>query len=76
MRPLRLLLDGFGSYREPADIDFTGVDFFAVADICSIVLELPNTALGPGAVQLWAVSHGCRRAICRRFCGRHSARAP
>ncbi len=30
MRPLRLLLDGFGSYREPADIDFSGVDFFAL----------------------------------------------
>ncbi len=30
MRPLRLLLDGFGSYRQPAAIDFTGVDFFAL----------------------------------------------
>src|SRR5690348_2115496 len=30
MRPLRLLLDGFGSYREPADIDFSGVEFFAL----------------------------------------------
>jgi exonuclease SbcC len=30
MRPLRLLLDGFGSYREPAEADFTGVDFFAL----------------------------------------------
>jgi DNA repair protein SbcC/Rad50 len=30
MRPLRLLLDGFGCYRQPADVDFTGVDFFAL----------------------------------------------
>ena len=30
MKPLRLLLDGFGSYREPADVDFSGVDFFAL----------------------------------------------
>jgi exonuclease SbcC len=30
MRPLRLLLDGFGSYREPADVDFSGVQFFAL----------------------------------------------
>jgi exonuclease SbcC len=30
MRPLRLLLDGFGSYREPADVDFSDVEFFAL----------------------------------------------
>jgi DNA repair protein SbcC/Rad50 len=30
MRPLRLHLDGFGSYREAAEADFTGVDFFAL----------------------------------------------
>jgi DNA repair protein SbcC/Rad50 len=30
MRPMRLLLDGFGSYREPAEVDFSGVDFFAL----------------------------------------------
>jgi DNA repair protein SbcC/Rad50 len=30
MRPVRLLLDGFGSYREPAEADFTDVDFFAL----------------------------------------------
>ncbi len=30
MRPLRLLLDGFGSYRHPADADFSDVDFFAL----------------------------------------------
>ncbi|GAA1243383.1 AAA family ATPase [Oryzihumus leptocrescens] len=30
MRPLRLFLDGFGSYREATDLDFTDVDFFAL----------------------------------------------
>ena len=30
MRPLRLLLDGFGTYRTETDIDFTDVDFFAL----------------------------------------------
>jgi Domain of unknown function (DUF4331) len=35
------------------NLQFTGKDFFAGADICSIVLELPNTALGTGRVGLW-----------------------
>jgi DNA repair protein SbcC/Rad50 len=30
MRPLRLVLDGFGTYRNPTEIDFTDVDFFAL----------------------------------------------
>ncbi len=30
MRPVRLLLDGFGSYREQAEADFSDVDFFAL----------------------------------------------
>jgi DNA repair protein SbcC/Rad50 len=30
MRPLRLLLDGFGTYRNPTEIDFADVDFFAL----------------------------------------------
>src|SRR5258708_6293256 len=30
MRPLRLLLDGFGSYRQPASVDCTDVEFFAL----------------------------------------------
>jgi hypothetical protein len=33
---------------------FTGVDFFADKDVCSIVLEAPNSALGPREVGLWA----------------------
>src|SRR5438067_189539 len=34
-------------------LQFTGVDFFAEADVCSIVLEVPNAALGPGKIGLW-----------------------
>jgi exonuclease SbcC len=30
MRPLRLLLDGFGCYRQPVEADFSDVDFFAL----------------------------------------------
>ncbi len=30
MRPLRLLLDGFGTYRNATEIDFSDVDFFAL----------------------------------------------
>lgn len=33
---------------------FTGDDFFADKDVCSIVLEVPNSALGAGEVRLWA----------------------
>jgi len=32
---------------------FTGADLFTIADVCSIVLELPNSTLGSGAVGLW-----------------------
>jgi DNA repair protein SbcC/Rad50 len=30
MRPLRLLLDGFGSYRQPTEADFSDTDFFVL----------------------------------------------
>ncbi|GAA5070014.1 hypothetical protein GCM10023259_067070 [Thermocatellispora tengchongensis] len=30
MRPLRLHIEGFGSFREPAEIDFTDTDYFAL----------------------------------------------
>jgi len=30
MRPVRLLLDGFGCYRHPTEADFSDVDFFAL----------------------------------------------
>lgn len=35
------------------EFQFTGEDFFADKDVCSIVLEVPNEALGGGAVALW-----------------------
>ena len=35
------------------DFQFTGDDFFADADVCSMVLELPNGELGDGEVALW-----------------------
>src|SRR5690348_13219654 len=30
MRPVRLLLDGFGCYRQPTEVDFSDVEFFAL----------------------------------------------
>jgi Domain of unknown function (DUF4331) len=36
------------------DLKFTGDDFFADKNVCAIVLELPNSALGPNGVGLWA----------------------
>jgi hypothetical protein len=36
------------------NLQFTGKDFFADKDICSIAFELPNSALGAGKVGLWA----------------------
>ena len=35
------------------DLRFTGSDFFADKDVCSVVLEVPNAALGSGPVGLW-----------------------
>ena len=35
------------------DFQFTGEDFFADKDVCSIVLELPNNELGATEVGLW-----------------------
>src|SRR5215217_8642217 len=35
------------------DFQFTGDDFFADSDVCSMVLELPNSELGGGRVGLW-----------------------
>jgi hypothetical protein len=42
------------------NLRFTGADFFAVKDVCSIVLEVPNSALGDKKVGLVA-SHPGRR---------------
>src|SRR5262245_12186276 len=36
------------------NMQFTGDDFFADKDVCSIVIELPNSALGNGPMGLWA----------------------
>jgi hypothetical protein len=35
-------------------MQFTGDDFFAVKDVCSIVIELPNSTLGSNEVGIWA----------------------
>ncbi len=35
------------------DFQFTGEDFFADKDVCSIVLEVSNSELGDGEVGLW-----------------------
>jgi len=35
------------------DLQFTGDDFFADKDVYSLVLDVPNAALGPGALGLW-----------------------
>jgi Domain of unknown function (DUF4331) len=36
------------------NLQFTGKDFFADKDVCSIVLELANSALGSGEIGVWA----------------------
>jgi hypothetical protein len=36
------------------NLQFTGDDFFADKDVCSIVLEVPNTVLGRNRMGLWA----------------------
>jgi len=36
------------------NLRFTGDDFFADKDVCSIVLEVPNSALGTKEIRLWA----------------------
>jgi hypothetical protein len=35
------------------DLTFTGTDYFADKDICSIAIEVPNAALGAARVALW-----------------------
>jgi hypothetical protein len=36
------------------NLQFTGDDFFANKDVCNIVLEVPNSALGAKEFRLWA----------------------
>ncbi len=49
--------DALGAVRwaqNPGNNTFTGDDYFAGHDVCSIALELPNSALGDGAdLNLW-----------------------
>ena len=35
------------------NLQFTGTDYVAEKDVCSIVLEVPNSALGPKKMGLW-----------------------
>src|SRR5208337_2916276 len=35
------------------NLQFTGDDYFTDKDVCSIVLEVPNSALGSGKIGLW-----------------------
>ena len=44
----------FDTWGALNDLQFTGDDFFIDKDVCSIVLEMPNSALGPKRVGLWA----------------------
>jgi hypothetical protein len=43
--------DANGNFKK---MQFTGDDFFADKNVCSIVLELPDAALGTGKLGLWA----------------------
>ncbi len=43
--------DANGNFNQ---MQFTGDDFFTDKNVCSIVLELPNSALGSNEVGLWA----------------------
>src|SRR6267378_2234636 len=36
------------------NLQFTGDDFFADKNVCSIVLEVPNSTLGTNEIRLWA----------------------
>ena len=43
------------------NLQFTGEDFFTDKDVCSIALEIPNSALGSGKMGLWHRSCGRRK---------------
>src|SRR5580658_6820058 len=45
-----LVFDTMGALN---NLQFTGTDFFTDKDVCSIVLEVPNSALGSGKIGLW-----------------------
>jgi Domain of unknown function (DUF4331) len=44
----------FDTHGAINDFQFTGEDFFAERDVCSIVLQAPNSVLGSKEVGLWA----------------------
>ena len=46
----RFFFDTIGALN---NLQFTGDDFFADKDVCSIVLEVPNSALGFGKMGIW-----------------------
>ena len=57
MRPRRLLLDGFGCYRQPTEVDLSDVEFFALVGptgagkstvIDGLCFALYGPALGKG----------------------------
>ena len=39
---------------QPVNFQFTGNDLFTDKDVCSIVLEVPNSVLGTKVLGLWA----------------------
>src|ERR1700704_758649 len=43
--------DAMGNFNQ---MQFTGDDFFADKNVCSIVIELPNSVLGSNKVGVWA----------------------
>jgi len=66
MRPLRLMLDGFGSYRERTEVDFSGVDFFVLTGPTgagkSTVIDALCFALY-GTVPRWGKGNVIRNAL-------------
>ncbi|TDQ01495.1 AAA family ATPase [Labedaea rhizosphaerae] len=66
MRPLRLLIDGFGSYREATDVDLSDVDFFVLTGPTgsgkSTVIDALCFALY-GTVPRWGKTNSIRSAL-------------
>jgi exonuclease SbcC len=66
MRPLRLMIDGFGSYREPADLALSDVDFFVLTGPTgsgkSTVIDAMCFALY-GTVPRWGKENVIRNAL-------------
>jgi len=58
------------------NFQFTGEDFLVDKDVCSIVLELPSSALGLEEVGLWARALSGRRATAEVGLRRSVARGP